>query len=399
MEQSPSTNSTAGLGESGGERPTVNARERWEVPVWLDRLAAWVWRLGIAIAGIYLLLRLFWILRLVTVPLLFSLVFTALLWPLRRVLTSRLRLPAAAASLVVMLLVAAALVAAGWLVSVGVNQQLSEQIVWAETRAEVEDWLVDGPLDLTEDQIERYEAEVLDATRTGAVSIGMSRARLVVELIGASLLTAVLVFFFLKDGPRMWEYLSQHIHAERREAIDRAGKAAFRALAGYARGVALTGVFDAVAVGIVLIVLGVPLALPLALLTFFAAFLPIVGATVVGALSTVVALVTVGPQAAIILAIATIVIQQVEGDVVLPLVMGSQVKLHPAVILLSLAFGGAVAGIVGAFVAVPLAAMSSAAVRAFRAANQRRSLALPTTPASDLGGDTDERLVIDGTSG
>jgi len=148
--------------------------------------------------------------------------------------------------------------------------------------------------------------------------------------------------------------------------VSSAGAAAFDALGGYARGITVAGIVDGAAVGITMALLGVPLALPFAVLTFFAAYLPIVGATIVGVLSTVVALVTVGPQAAIILAVATLAIQQIEGDVVLPMVMSSQVRLHPAVVLVVLALGGAVAGVIGALVSVPIAAMGSAALRSFR---------------------------------
>ncbi len=338
---------------------------RWAVPPWLDNLAAWVWRLGLVALGAYVLLRAFWTLRLVTVPVLFALVLTALLWPMRRFLTGH-RVPAAIASALVMIGLVATLAAVAWIVSVGIGDELTDSAVWEETRQRTEDWLVDGPADLTREQVAAYEEQATEAVTSGAISLGVDRARLAVEIIGASLLSAVLLFFFLKDGPQMWQFVGHRVRRGRRNAVDRAGRAAFRALGGYARGVAIAGTVDAIAVGIVLLVLGVPLAFPLALLTFLGAFLPIVGAAAVGALSTVVALVTVGPEAAVVLLIATIVIQQVEGDIVLPLAMGAQVRLHPAAVLVSLALGGALAGIVGAFVAVPLAAMASASISELR---------------------------------
>lgn len=132
------------------------------------------------------------------------------------------------------------------------------------------------------------------------------------------------------------------------------------------RGVAITGAVDAVAIGVGLLIIGVPLALPLAGITFVASFFPIVGATTAGALAATVALVTNGPGDALLVALLTLVVQQVEGDVIMPLVMARQVRLHPAAILTALAVGGAVAGIVGAFVAVPIAAMATAAGSALR---------------------------------
>lgn len=121
-----------------------------------------------------------------------------------------------------------------------------------------------------------------------------------------------------------------------------------------------------------LAVVGVPLVVPLTVLTFFAAFFPIVGATLAGGLATTVALVTIGVREAVIIAVATLVIQQVEGDVVMPLVMRRQVSLHPAVILVVLGIGGALAGIVGAFVAVPIAAMLTAAAGAINNADSTK---------------------------
>ncbi|MEL7155466.1 MAG: AI-2E family transporter [Actinomycetota bacterium] len=358
----------------------------WEVPLWLDRLTGWSWRLAVVGIAAFVLLRLFWILRLVTIPILFSLVLTALLWPMRRFLANR-GAPPVVASALVMLLAGAVVGGVIWLASAGIGRQLADGDVWAETRDAVENWLMDGPLGLTATEIDEYEDRLTTAITSGAATVGMDRARLVVEIIGATILTAVLLFFFLKDGPQMWRFASGRLQNGRRQVVDRAGEAAFGALSGYARGVAITGLFDGVAVGLVLVVLGVPLALPLALLTALGAFIPIVGATAVGGLSTVVALVTVGPRAAIILAVATLIIQQVEGDLILPLAMGSQVRLHPSVVLIALAIGGATAGILGAFVAVPIAAMASAATREFqRASRHPASLATSSAPPSATPG-------------
>lgn len=368
------------------EQPPVG--RVWDVPLWLDRLTGWSWRLAVVGVAGFVLLRLFWILRLVTIPILASLVLTALLWPARRFLTKR-GAPPVVASASVMLLLAAAIVAVVWLASAGVGRQLSDGEVWDSTRAQVEQWLMEGPIGLTADEIDEYEERLTSTVTSGAVTAGMNRARLVIEVISATILTGLLLFFFLKDGPQMWRFLSGRMKNGRRQVIDKAGEAAFTALSGYARGVAIAGLIDGAAVGIVMAILGVPLALPLALLTALGAFIPIVGATAVGGLSTLVALVTVGPKAAIILAVATLIIQQVEGDVVLPLVMGTQVRLHPAVVLIALAIGGATAGILGAFVAVPIAAMASAAARELRKASAEQpatdGVVLPRAPrpASD----------------
>ena len=349
----------------GGERSTVPAS--WAVPQWLDRLASWVWRLGVVAIGGYYLLQSFWFLRLVAVPILFALVFAALLWPLRRDLTEN-RVPDTAAAVLLLSLVLALVAGVIWIASIGVVNQLSGDVRWGQTVTEIEEWLVDGPVGLTPAEVEQYRNQLTDRVRSGASNIGMNRARTAVDVTGALVLTVLLVFFILKDGPKIWAFVENRFRPGRRQAVSSAGAAAFGALGGYARGITVAGLVDGAAVGVVMALLGVPLALPIAVLTFFAAYLPIVGATLVGALSTVVALVTVGPREAAILAIATLAIQQIEGDIILPMVMSAQVRLHPAVVLVVLALGGTVAGVIGALVSVPIAAMGSAGLRSFRLA-------------------------------
>lgn len=341
------------------------SRSAWAPPTWLDHITGWTWRLiviGVAFWGV---LQLFGLLRLVTVPALFALIITALVWPVRLWLC-RVGLPELLAAWVVILFAFATMVGIGWLAVAGVGEQLAEDADWEATKSEVERWLVDGPLDLTTEEVDDYEERLRQSWNTGILSVDVGRARAAIELLGAAILTWLLVFFFVKDGPSMWRSAVDVVRPARRATVDHAAHAAFEALSGYGRSVALTGLFDALLIGAVLVVVGVPLALPLALLTFFGAFLPIIGATAVGALSVVVALVTVDARAALIVAVATLVIQRLEGDIVMPLMMRSHASMHPAVVLLSLAAGGAVAGVMGAFVSVPLAAMVMAAMRSIR---------------------------------
>lgn len=370
--------SAEGAGGDGGTAATrnegaIDVRAPWDVPRWLDQSAAWIWRLGVVGLAIWVFFRVFGMFRLVTVPILFALVLTALFWPIRRRLVAW-GWPKFVASWVVLLLTIGSLVGVTWLATVGVRDQLEDSSNWRETRAEVDAWLVTGPLDLSTADIERLEQRIEDTLRSGAMSFGASRARSIGEVVGSMILTVILVFFFIKDGPSLWSFIVERVRPPRRAAVSDAGSAAFDALTGYAKGVAITGLVSAVLIGAVLVLLGVPLAVPLALLTFFGAFIPIVGATVVGGLSVVVTLVSLGVREAVIVAVATVIVQQVEGDVVLPLVMGSQIQLHPAVILTVLAAGGAIAGLIGALVAVPLSAMIVAALRSFSAAPYRSVL-------------------------
>ena len=141
-------------------------------------------------------------------------------------------------------------------------------------------------------------------------------------------------------------------------------------MAAYLRSVVLVGLFDGALIGVGLWYLGIPLILPLVFLTALAALFPVIGAVSAGAAATVVALITVGPQAALWVALLAILVQQVEGNIVTPALLGRQVAIHPALVLISLAAGGAVAGLAGAFLAVPIVAASVSAVSAFNEAPQ-----------------------------
>jgi predicted PurR-regulated permease PerM len=181
---------------------------------------------------------------------------------------------------------------------------------------------------------------------------------LAVEALGAAALTLVLLFFLLKDGRSMWSWLIGHVPARRRGRIEPAGAAGWDALSGYVRGTVIVAAVDAIGIGAALLIVGVPLALPLILLTFVAAFVPIIGATVAGAAAVLVALVANGPVDALIILAAVIIVQQAEGNLLEPLVMGRAVHLHPAVILLAVAAGTVLAGVAGAIVAVPVVAVA-----------------------------------------
>ncbi len=341
------------------------AAHRWAVPPWLDKLGGWSWRVLAAGTVAYFAITLLATLRYVALPVVIALLAAALLVPAKNRLCS-LRLPDILATWLAVLAGLAFVVAIFSTASYFIGVELADTTQWDDTRAEVRNWLQTGPANLSEQEIDDLEDRGRTWITSGLGGVNGDRARLLGELAGAFFLTIVLTFFFVKDGAQMWSWTTDRIRSQRRVAVHEAGTAAFTALGGYVRGVAITGVVDGVLIGIALYLFGVPLALPLALLTFFGAFFPIVGATVVGSLGALIALVANGPRTAIFVALTTLVIQQVEGDVVMPMVMRRTVQLHPAVVLLALAAGAALGGIAGAFVAVPAAAMLSAAMRSIR---------------------------------
>ncbi|SCG54356.1 Predicted PurR-regulated permease PerM [Micromonospora siamensis] len=216
-------------------------------------------------------------------------------------------------------------------------------------------WLIRGPAPLDARQLDQLWRELRGAL-VDAAPAPVVGASLVAETLGAAALAVVLLFLLLKDGRQMWGWLVGRLPERHRGRADRAGRAGWAAVAGYVRGTVIIAAVDALGVGLALLVVGVPLVLPLALLTFVAAFVPIVGATLAGAAAVLVALVADGPVAALVVLAAVIGVQQVEGNLLQPLIMGRTVRLHPAVILIAVAAGTVLAGVAGAVAAVPLCA-------------------------------------------
>lgn len=346
--------------------PPVAQSRPLDVPHWLQRAAAWSWRLGLVFAAV---LAFGWMLnrvRLVVIPVLVAAMVASVLAPIVRRLQAR-GLPRVLATWAVLVPTGMILLAVLGLVGWGLTSELtSESAQWEQVAADTRTWLMDGPLDLSEDDVASAERRVRSSLANGAGAVNMDRARLVIDVLSGTLLALALTFFFTKDGDSMWLWLVRRVHPVRQQVVDDAGHAAIVTLRAYLKATGIAGVIDATVIGVGLWLLGVPLVIPLAIITFFAAFLPIVGATVAGAFAAIVALAFNGPGAAIAVVLLTFVVQQIEGDVVLPVVMGRHVPLHPAVVLAALATGGAVAGIVGAFVAVPVAAMTTSAVGAIR---------------------------------
>ena len=274
--------------------------------------------------------------------------------------------------------------AIGGAVVLVVNRLATDEDRWRQLGDDLRRWLTeDAPVTLTDEQIDDLWERARQAAVGGVRDNGGAAARLVLEVGSGLLLGVVLTFFFVHEGERMWGWVVARVSSRRTIAVDEAGRDSIRTLGAYIRGLAVTGLVDAVIIGLGLVVLGVPLAIPLAVLTFFGAFIPIVGATVAGAMAAVVALATEGPTTAVFTVVLVLVVQQVEGDVVMPLVMRNKVRLHPAVILMAVATGAAIAGIIGAFLAVPVAAVVVTITSSLRAAAQRDRLVVAEAAQSD----------------
>jgi predicted PurR-regulated permease PerM len=296
------------------------------------------------------------------IPVIVALLVTRLLHPVQRGLRGR-GAPAAVTAMLTLggFVVAVALVLT--LVGASVGSELGDVGTTVRDGVdEVEDWLVeDAPFDISRGDVESARERVGDAfdrfvsASDGAVRSG---AVLVAEIVAGLLLALVLTFFFLKDGRQLVRSLIRVLPTPQRAGADRLGHRGWDALGAYLRGAALLGVVEATVIGVTLLLVGAELALAVAVITFVAAFVPIVGAVVAGVVATLVALVTASPVAALIVAVVALVVQQLDNDLLAPIVYGRALRLHPLVILLGIATGGALFGVVGTVLAVPVLAVA-----------------------------------------
>jgi predicted PurR-regulated permease PerM len=212
------------------------------------------------------------------------------------------------------------------------------------------------PIDEQLGNLQKSVTQYLTSPQFGTSALaGVSLAT---ELVTGFFLLIILMFFFLKDGDTIWAFLLRGFSASGRARGERIGPIAVRVLGGYVRGTTLIALSAAVPIGLALLLLRVPLALPLTVLVFLASFIPIAGGAVAGVLAILVALVTNGPLAAVVLTVVVLLVNQVVGSVVGPIVMSQSVRLHALAVLLSLTAGTILGGMIGAVIAVPIAALA-----------------------------------------
>ncbi|MGH3675433.1 MAG: AI-2E family transporter [Mycobacterium sp.] len=336
------------------------------VPPVIRKAAAWSWRL---LAIVALAVALLWVIRrleIIFVPVALALILTALMIPAVDFLDRRGAPRGGAVALV--LLIGFAIVG-GILTFVvsqfvtglpGLVEQVTQSIETART------WLIEGPAHLSREQINNAGNAAIEALRNNQEKLtsgALSTAATVTEIVTGALLTLFTLIFFLHGGRNIWQYVTKIFPAHVQERVRDAGRAGFQSLIGYVRATFLVALVDAVGIGTGLAIIGVPLALPLASLVFLGAFIPLVGAVIAGFLAVVVALIAKGFIYALITLALIIAVQQLEGHVLQPLVMGRAVSIHPLAVVLAIAAGSILAGIVGALLAVPTVAFLNSAVR------------------------------------
>jgi predicted PurR-regulated permease PerM len=362
--------------------PERNADEAvtWGVRV----AAAWTWRLLVIALGLYVFARIFSRIELVAFSFVLALFFTAVLHPLERTLRELLPGPRSIPAVIALLVGIAALVGVGafvtWQISAH-SAQLGDQI--SHTVDRTRDWLQNGPLNLNKADLDKVSSQITDAIKTHQgqlISGAIATVRTVVEALGALLLILLSTFFLLRDGEQIWNWTLHLFPCQAQERIDRAGRVGWRTLGGYMRGVVLIALFHGISVMVVLFILRVPLAAALGVLIFLGSFIPIIGLTVTGTFAVAVAMLEHGFTAGIVVAVAIVVLIQLEAHLLQPLIMSRSVEVHPLAIALSVLTGTILAGIPGALLAVPLVAFLNATVHALRVTPTAPVDVLPDEP-------------------
>lgn len=332
-------------------------------------MAAWAWRLLLTGLVIYVAFRLAVFLRLVTLPFIAAMLVTALFQPFAAWLRRHGLSPLLSTWCTFFL---------GILVIAGAVTLLANQIsndypvLFSElqkTANHLQTSLSGPPFHLSHTRLSKLSTDLLNyISQHKSVVAGtvLTGGKYATEFLAGLVLTLFIGFFLLKDGAGIWKWVIHGLQPEARRRMADAGDSAWRALVNYMRGTTVVACIHAVLLGLALWLLGVPLLVPLIVLVFIAAFIPLIGILVVGTLAILVALATKGWVAAVILLAVLLVENQIEGHLLQPLVVGRIIRLHPLAIILSLAVGGIIAGIPGAIIAVPTAAVITYAWPALR---------------------------------
>ena len=349
-----------------------------EAVPWGVRVAAEAgWRFLVLAAALYVLMRAISAVQLVILAFTAAVMITALLQPTVSRL-KRLGLPRGLATAVTFIGGFVVIGLVGWFVV----WQVTENIDTLSTRlqdgiVQLKQWLLTSPLHVTNSQINQIVGNLNNAIGTNVdqiTSVGLQGVTVIFEALTGVFLAMFSTLFLLYDGRNVWRWALKLFPAAAREGMAGAGPRAWRTLTLYVRGTVIVAFIDAVCIGIGLYVINVPMAVPLAVIIFLGAFVPLVGAVASGALAMIVALVTQGPFAMLMVLIVVLAVQQIEGHVLQPFILGRAVRVHPLAVVLSVAAGGLIAGVGGAVVAVPLVAVANTVVGYLHAHSREAAL-------------------------
>lgn len=345
--------------------PVADDRRPVQIPHGIAIATAWAWRLLIVGSAVWLLVWLLQLFSEVTVPLAISVLLTALATPLVDALDRIM--PRGLATAFVVIIGLAGIVGMLSLVGTQVANQFSDlQGDVAEGLRKIESWLQTGPLSMSQADISGLIQRTKDSfgSGDGEVVNRVTEAGTTATHFAAGLfITLFSTYFFLYDGNRIWGFLVGLFPRAGRERLDASGRVAWVSLTAFVRATMLVAFTDALGVALAAAALGVPLVLAIGVLVFLAAFIPLVGAFISGSVAVLVALVAQGFYVALAMFGAVVVVQQIESHVLQPFLLGRLVSLHPLAVIIGIATGITMAGIVGALISVPLLACGNAVVK------------------------------------
>lgn len=341
------------------QRRTVSTDTDAAVPPSLQVAASYAWRLVVIAAAIAVLVWLVIQLSMLVIPFMLAILLTALLWPAFELML-RGRFPRWLAVTISVIGTIAIVGGLLWLVGWQISREWpSVQERSIEAFENFRQFLIEGPLHISAEQLSAFFDELVQLIQeqsqmiwTGALAIGTTAGQILTGLI----LTLFILICLLADGKGIWRWTLKLFPRRARKAANVAAVRGWTSVINYARTQLLVATIDAVGIALGAFLLGVPLAIPIGVLVFLGSFIPFVGAVVTGALAVFLALVYNGPWIALWMLVIVLAVQQIEGQILQPLLMGSAVKVHPLAIVLVVTGGAMVAGIAGALFAVPIAA-------------------------------------------
>ncbi|MGA8846968.1 MAG: AI-2E family transporter [Nocardioides sp.] len=372
---------------------------RAQVPWGLDLAASWGWRLiviSIAGYGIYFLLGFF---SIVTLPLAIAVLIAALVTPVVSLL-QRFGVPRSLSAILVVLgvlgFIGLLLTFAGQQIASGAQDLADSTVAGLE---DIRMWLEDGPLNASDSQIDGVIAQAQDAINrqtedTDYVGRLTEVGSAVGHVVAGLFIVLFATYFFLADGDRIWSWVVRLTPRAARRRVDSSGRVAWISLTQFVRATVIVAAVDAIGITIGAAILGVPFVLAIGVLVFLGAFIPLIGATIAGAVAVLVALVDQGPVTALIMLAVVVGVQQVEAHVLQPFLMGRWVSIHPLAVIIAIAGGVLVAGVAGALVAVPLAAAANAVALHLAAYSDPGD-----DPVEELAEDYEEQRAVDGVGG
>ena len=355
--------------ESAGSAQGVVRGTTRVVGVWADSFG----RTSIRALQLLILALLGWVaiyvahqLWLVVIPVIIAIILAAAFHPVVGWL-ERGKVPNALAALLTLVLAIVVLVGVLTGVTLAVVNQWGTLVSSAAAGADtLQQFVAKSGFPIDQQQITAARKSVVAFLTSGTFASGaLAGLSTATSILTGLVLVIFVLFFLLKDGRTIWRFLIRPLRGDNRARAHRIGNRAVGVLGGYVRGTALVALIDAVFIGAGLFILGVPLALPLTVFVFVTAFIPVVGATLSGIVGALVALVTGGPIEALIVIGIVVLVNQIEGNVLQPMIMGKAVSLHPLAILLALTAGSVLAGIIGAVLAVPTASVIWTAIKSW----------------------------------